>query len=221
MARRCWRALRGGAVVLALVVPVAWVLPSANAYAATPRTHNYSKAWTFVSAPLGVCVKFEVLGSITYDFSPSGVNGGAGNWYNIEVQSPEVEAFVYYFDGRACWNTIPETATGIAMMQAWSGYNCNFDPSFSISASFPSWGVSVKGWPSCGNRVQASRGNGVHSTATVYQQFNSGGVFSLSDYSYQGRPSIGPCYGVRVTGTVYEGPASDSFTSGSDSVCIT
>jgi len=56
------------------------------------------------------------------------------------------------------------------MTQLWSGWSCSFNPS--ISASLP-WGISVGGWPSCGNRNRARHGTS-YGASSFYEQFNSG-----------------------------------------------
>jgi hypothetical protein len=220
-ARRRWRALRGGAIATALVAALACATPAGTAYAATPGSHPYSKAWTFASAPLGICVRFEVIGTITYNFASTRTRYGVTySWSDIQVSQPELEAFVYYYDGRACWSNISESATKMAMMQSWSGYSCTFNPALTISSAAAGlWSTAFKFWPSCGNRTQASYSTAYPTRSTTYLQFNSGNVFSYQN-SIAVDNSAGPCYGVRVTGTVYVGGNDDTFTSGSDSVCI-
>jgi hypothetical protein len=122
------------------------------------------------------------------------------------------------------------SVTSLDEAQYWSGYDCSFTPS--ISVSYP-WGFSVGGWPDCGNRARAwwstSYGSGSH-----FEQFNTGNPTPDTFRNEYVTPPIGgspepagPCYGVYVTSTIklHTGSTwiSDSFSvskSEAQQVCV-
>jgi hypothetical protein len=85
----------------------------------------------------------------------------------------------------------------------------------SMSVSLP-WGISFGGWPACGSRNRARHGSS-YGAASFYEQLNSG---SLTSFRNRIGFVSGPCDGVFVTAISYERNLSDSFSSGSRSVCL-
>jgi hypothetical protein len=204
------------ALLAVIAAALVCALPGGTALATSPSTQHYSKAWTFKSAKTGFCVVFEVIGNITYTEVTSGAPHAAIFTYsNIVVVAPELTATVEHLVDGNCSGTV---STQLTEAQAWAGYSCSFNPT--ISVSFP-WGISFSAWPTCSSRNQASYSTTYSSSKTgTYTQYNSGNNVGYGTYQVSST-TAGPCYGVHVSGTVWKGSStSDSYTSGSDSVCI-
>lgn len=220
MAKRLARRKRLMSMLLAVItLPLTLMLVNAGPAGAAVKpdlntTMAYSKAWTFHSAPLKLCAYFEVKGSISYtETVAGGSHGSQFNYTGITVKNPVVEATMENYNGTTCSGS--KSTSKWVMAQSWSGYSCSFNPSISVSAP---WGISLSFWPSCSNRDQASYGTS-YGSGTKYAQNNSGFDFSYGNYS-SASTDTPPCYGVRVTGTAWEGNTSDNYQSGSDSVCL-
>jgi hypothetical protein len=213
---------RRSALVVMLALPLAGLLGIPGVAHAAPASTsktghvNYSKAWTFRSAPLKLCVQFVASGKITYAETAAPTGRGVDYEYNaITVRAPELTATTEHLKGKTCSGTTK--VSSVTITQAWGGYSCGFNPS--ISASFP-WGVGISFWPSCSNRDQADYsqpfGSGYH-----YIQDNTGDDFSYGKYT-NALPTSNtpPCYGVYVTGNVRVGNHSDTYRGGANSVCL-
>ena len=187
----------------------------------TARTTFYSKAWTFKSSPLGVCVTFQITGNISYTYSASSseqmtkvfteYTAWSFNWDNVELNNLELEATVHAYSGGTCIG--PGTVTSINMQQSWTVYSCSFNPSLMITYGPPSFSF----WPSCGNRTVDRYYSQTSKAGSRYHQYNGFNVSFGSQATYTAAP---PCWGVYVSGYFEEGTNTASYKLGPDSVCI-
>jgi hypothetical protein len=159
--RRLTRLIVTAGLALAAVLSA-----SAGAQAAPVKTVSFSKSWVFKSRPLRVCVYFTLRGRITYTTSFSG--RGVVFWENQRLAGPTLEADIHTYGGGSCIG--PSTLTRISMGQYWSGYECGFNPSLSVSLP---WGISFGGWPSCGSRTRAAHVSS-YGGSSFYIQYNGG-----------------------------------------------
>jgi hypothetical protein len=202
-----------------LVCTAAYALLPIGAASAEPRaathTDTYSKLWVFGSSQFGVCMDFEVSGTITYDTSVSFIKGIPDyHWTDVTLVKPVLTAKVYALKNGACSTTLVNKTTHMIMSQAWSGYGCSFNPS--VSFGLP-WAVGVGFWPSCGDRTRAVYSFDAIVTHDNYVENNSGNQ-PLGDFD--AGLDTGPCYGVYIAAEAYVGSVSDSANSGSYSVCL-
>lgn len=168
---------------------------------------KYKKTWTFKSASIARCVIFTASGNFTYKVVISG--GGAGSteiWENQKLNSPEIAAHVEVYKHGKCGAAAK--LTKLKLGQHWTGYACSFNPSLSVS--YP-WGISVSGWPSCGNRSQATYDTTYGVRSTNYTQYNSGSPTAIGDYYDPEDVYPPPCYGVFASAEAYVGSSSDSY----------
>lgn len=208
---------RGGAgrltrLILIVALAAAPVLLTPAGAQATPvKTVSFSKSWVFKSRPLQVCVYFTLRGKITYTTTTTG--RGVSFWNNQRLTGPTLEADIHTYGGGSCIG--PSALSRITLGQYWSGYECGFNPSLSVSLP---WGVSFGGWPSCGTRTRAAHVSS-YGAASFYVQYNGGSPTRFG--AYAGDAQNPPCYGVFVAATMYQGPnISDSFASFSREVCL-
>lgn len=194
------------------------LLPAGVASAATTDKMSYSKAWIWKSAPLSVCISFVASGYITYTVTRVITKGNPSyNWQNVELHKPQLVATVGYYAGGVCQYPTPPVLSQLRMAQYWTGYDCSFNPS--LGASFP-WGLSVGGWPSCGDRERAANETTFTGKSTVYRQSYSTNQASLGDGSSSSY-TPGPCYGVYFTVDAWvNGDDEDGGASNSYSVCL-
>jgi hypothetical protein len=207
-------------MAMILVCAASYALLPINAASAT-SSHNYSKLWVFKTSGLGVCIDFEVSGTITYDKSTALARGiREYSWTSVTLQKPFLQATVYALQNGACSTTEVKHLIELDMMQAWTGYDCTFNPQISVNAP---WGISLGFWPVCGSRDRASYSHPYPWQAAIYQQFNSNNQVSLGEF-HTFDSSARPCYGVYMAATGYvvrnSKATSDTATSGSYSVCL-
>jgi hypothetical protein len=183
-------------------------------------TKTYKATWTFKSPNIGACVVFIATGKITYAvyYSVNDKFHLRYSWQTQRLGSPTVEADIHAYANGSCIG--PGTATGMSLGQAWTGYACNFNPSLQVSIP---WSLGFSFWPSCGDREQAAYDHYYPGTYTFYKQYNSGVPASFGNYDsvipVDTKPKP-PCYGLYVSGTVYERNISDSYVSGAGQVCL-
>lgn len=186
-----------------------------QAPSASVITDNYSRSWTFKSGLIDACVTLVASGNISYTFSVTSIKFlTLYHWDNQRLNVPKLTATIHSYHDGSCTKTVKKT-TKMEMGQSWSGYSCSFNPSLSVGIP---WAFGIGFWPSCGNRDQAHFHTTYPVTSSSYTQGNTGNQASFGDYGSQA--PTGPCYGVYVWGSAYEGATSDSFTSGAQSVCL-
>jgi hypothetical protein len=184
--------------------------PSASVIA-----HDYSRSWTFKSGLIDACVTIVASGNISYTFSVTSIKFlTLYHWDNQQLNVPKLTATVHSYHDGSCTKAAKKT-TKMEMGQSWSGYACSFNPSLSVGIP---WALGIGFWPSCGSRDQGHFHTIYPVTSSSYTQGNTGNKASFGDYSSQA--PTGPCYGVYVWGSAFEGATSDSFTSGALSVCL-
>ena len=173
-----------------------------------PMQIKYKNSWLFKSGSLSRCISLATHGTITYtavthpnphDPPPT------ITFENIKLTDPVVTATVTYLkkDG-SCGSRVK--LSKISLGQHWTGYSCSFNPS--LSASFP-WGVSIGGWPVCGNRNQASYTTG-YPSKSFYKQSNSGSPTRFGNVTISASQTA-PSYGVFASVVAWVGGKSDSF----------
>ena len=229
--KRRWAVLT--ALAAAVLLPV--TTATAAAAAPAPQTVNapqavklgnyevaYAKSWTFKAEDIGVCATFRVTGDITYSVSyrPNDKLHLRYMWTSQKLHDPTLITTIHAYNHGAC--NKPARAVKVKMSQAYSGYSCSFNPSLSFGLP---WSVGVSGWPSCGNRDLARFLDVYTGDKTTYKQFDSGIRTGFGEYDsvppLEHAPTP-PCYGVYVTGTVYEGSGStsDSYGGSPAKVCL-
>lgn len=187
---------------------------AAKPAALTATSVSYNVSWSFKSRPLNKCVIFTATGKVAYK---AGVPVGARHWEwnNQSVVAPRLTASVHAFGNGSCIG--PATIQSMSMAQHWAGgFTCGINPSISVSVP---WGVSVGGWPSCGNRRSASRGSSFPVTSASYIQDNSGSPIRFGNASGATAKNF-PCIGVFVSATLRIANHTDSFTGGSKRICL-
>jgi len=213
--------MRPGSVISSLfrkIMPVIIICTAAFALlpmgaANAADSHGYSKLWVFKSSSLGVCMDFEVSGTITYDTSVTFVKGNPEyHWSDVTLVKPVLFAQVYALKNGACSTTLVNHTTHMIMTQEWAGYSCSFNPSVSFGLPFS---VGIGGWPSCGNRERAAYTFDAVVTHDNYLENNSGNQ-PLGDFSSEA--DSGPCYAVYIAAQAYVGATSAAANSGSYSV---
>jgi hypothetical protein len=197
------------------VLAISTVLAMSGTAQALTRSQSFNVSWTFKSKKLGVCVTFSVSGKISY----TAVQGPHSVlWKDQELKSPTLTTKVHAYNKGRC--TGSAKLRKISMGQFWTGYSCSFNPSLSASAP---WGVSIGGWPSCGNRKRAGFTSNPDGPSAVFHQYNTGARVSFANHTGATKAND-PCYGVFVSATAYRGSDSESFgiNSGSKSrkVCL-
>jgi len=210
MSRR--RRIRVTSILTGLAFVALSGLVPAHAAASRSNVDTYDKSWTFASADLSRCVKFRATGSITYD---TYIYRGIYYVSNIELSSPKLTANVTGWSPTAGCYTTSATLTKLTMVQHWTGYACDYNPSISVSLPFS---VGVSFWPSCGNRNQATFSTTYAVTSSTYTQSNSGSPVDFGYKAYGAKPSSGPCFGVFVSAVAYRGSSSDSYSAGGEVV---
>ena len=211
-----------GALVLTLAVSL-FAYGHVHAQASTPTCdgqtgyqycQSFNFNWTFPSTvkdPGGlggtITVDYYLSGHIGYN--THGAKGGA-QWTNQTILDPVFKADVYLCVPQAC---VADTVSYLDMTQYWDGYACGFNPSFSLSVP---WGISLSGWPTCGDRSLAAR------VLPIPYGYGHEDVENNSHYpvpigDYFGTTSSPPCYGVVISSTIEEpthvGHSTDAFRS--------
>ncbi len=142
---------------------------------ALTRSQSFNVSWTFKSKKLGVCVTFSVSGKISY----TAVQGPHSMlWKDQKLKSPTLTAKVHAYNKGRC--TGSAKLRKISMGQFWTGYSCSFNPSLSASAPC---GVSIGGWPSCGNRKRAGFTSNPDGPSAVFHQYNTGARVSFANHT--------------------------------------
>jgi hypothetical protein len=187
-----------------------------------PRRKLRSRTWTFRSKKLHRCIKFRDKGTIhfTRQALPNPHDPPPEfKFTSIKLTDPLLTATVtHYTKSHKC--TTRATLSKLSMGQHWTGYSCSFNPS--LSASFP-WGVSIGGWPNCGNRRQARFTGPPFGRSSHYTQANSGSPtrFGNETINFQ---AAAPCYGVFVSAVGFiNSHTSDSYGANgthSGKVCL-
>jgi hypothetical protein len=226
---------------LALALLAAPILPGASISATAAVVHGqtarpdgglihignfktkFDVKWTFKTAYVHRCLSISVSGYITYTLSYTpGYRGTSTDWWsNQDLHNPALKvSFKRLGSDGKCLSAAK--VAKVTMRQAWTGYECSFNPG--LSFSYP-WGVSISGWPSCGQRKQASYKSDPPGSYSSYHQYNSGSPGSFASYSETvdipaGSKRHDPCYGVYSNFKVYVSNNSDSYRSGTGKVCL-
>lgn len=189
------------------------LIPQAASASTTANTDTFSESWSFVSTPLTVCITFTLKGTITYQATAMGSIGGTHfSVHAIHLNDPVLKAVVRHWTLNSGCTLSSENLSKISLDQHWTGYSCSFNPTLSVAAP---WGVAVSGWPSCGNRKQASYSS-EYSTGSTYTQNNTAAQATFGNQSSVAtKPTV--CFGVFVSAVAYEKTASDSYASGNGS----
>ncbi len=213
-------ALLGSAVITAATVAAS---PPATAAARTVPGHRvetakkyhekYNVQWTFKSKKIHRCIAIKAYGNISYTervetepHSPVQVY----YWQNQTLNDPTLTIKITALRSNNSCGSAAKLVK-VSMRQAWTGYSCTFNPSLGISAP---WGISISGWPSCGNRNQAGYATTPPGQLSHYAQYNSGSPASFADYHVDPTPKPVPCYGVYPTIIAYLTGVSDSYGAG-------
>jgi hypothetical protein len=169
---------------------------------------KYDRYWVFKAHRQGVCVKLTVKGNITFKLTITlGEKNYTYNWTDITLNDPNLFANIYKYDGGRC--TGKAKVRDLDMGQYWAGYSCSFNPSITVAVPF---GISVAGWPSCGQRTQAGYDPGRYGfSSSHYEQYNSGSPAAFQDFTKEGPIADPPCYGVFATAEIWQGTSNNSF----------
>jgi hypothetical protein len=188
-------------------------------------TTKYHKNWTFKSRHLKRCVYITASGSFSYTLSKN--SGGRGQtidyWTKQKLHDPTISIRIIAMGARArCLSSARVTTA--QLQQDWTGYACSFNPSLGFTAP---WGVSLSGWPSCGQRHQVGYETDPPGSHSSYHQYNSGSPASFGDWSRPFTSKDTPCYGVYPTIILgissRSGGSTDSYGAGdalSKEVCL-
>lgn len=176
-------------------------------------SEKYTLTWNWASRDIPTrCVKIVFSGNITYSLNISAIHGvSIFEWTDEKLNDPRIDIYVTREGARSSCSRTSANLDGANLRQDWTGWGCDFNPS--LGFSYP-WGVTLSGWPSCGERRQLGRHTtetGVHSH---YYQGNSGAPGGFGDYTSVGI-AIAPCYGAYPTVTIHLNGGSDTFGSGS------
>lgn len=192
-----------------------------NPDAGTRRTHRYKVTWTFKSRDINKCLSLTARGKFKYISRPVVLGKEVGHqWSDQEIIDPTITAVVRNYAGGRCMGSA--TLTKLTMGQFWTGHECDFNPSLSVS--FP-WAISFGFWPSCGDRRQAGFST-TYPEGNIYTQHNSGSRVTFADFIAQpnlGQPFKRPCYGVFISAVAFVNSSSDSFganNSRSRKICL-
>jgi hypothetical protein len=160
-------------------------------------------------------VIFTISGKFTYTLTNQFIGSRPPlpewTWSNIRLNSPTLVASVHTYGGGSCIG--PATVSSIYMVQHWSGYSCNYNPQISFAAGIPpSVSVGIAGWPTCGNREQATY-YGTYGPGAAFYQYNDGSPAGFANYTSYPTENP-PCYGAYVSAQAYQGTnTSDSYAA--------
>lgn len=215
-----WRNLRLGIVALPIAGSTIFGSSGLSAAASSTSAANtpaslihhmaikYHNSWLFKSRSLRRCITIRTHGTITYTTvnHPNPRNPPPTiTFERIKLANPVVTATVTRLSARGrCGSRT--TVSKLSLGQHWTGYACGFNPS--ISVSFP-WGVSLGGWPNCGDRRQAGYTTS-YGRGSFFEQSNSGSPTRFGDVTISFQQAA-PSYGVVASVVAYVGTRSDSF----------
>lgn len=216
-----WQNLRRMSIVIAIVGSVVFGI-SGLAAAANPvsvphvsrscttcrMSIKYHNSWLFKSRSLRRCIRIRTHGTIAYtavkhpnphDPPPT------ITFKNIRLTDPVITASVTrLLSSGKCGSSA--RLSKLSLGQHWTGYACSFNPSLSVS--FP-WGVSIGGWPNCGDRRQASYTT-TYGRGSFYKQSNSGSPTRFGDVTIEFQQRA-PSFGIFASVVAFVGTRSDSF----------
>lgn len=169
---------------------------------------KYHNSWLFKSHSLRRCISIRTHGTIKYtavkhpnphDPPPT------ISFERIRLTDPVITASVTrLLSSGKCGSTA--RLSKLSLGQHWTGFSCSFNPSLSVS--FP-WGVSIGGWPSCGDRRQASYTT-TYGRGSFYKQSNSGSPTRFGNVTIEFQQRA-PSFGVFASVVAFVGTRSDSF----------
>jgi hypothetical protein len=179
---------------------------------------KFDMNWKFRTHVLkGLCIKFSISGNFTYKIYESSTTHAAQlHWENQQLNDPALIETTYNYQ---C--TKRYSVQGITMSQSWSGYSCSFNPSItagvSVAGSGVSIGISISGWPSCGNKTQVVYSS-MYGSGSRHPQYNTGSPTAFGNYTDPitgvGLLNPPPCYGAFPSAVVNYRNGSDSFGLG-------
>jgi len=169
---------------------------------------KYHNSWLFKSHSLRRCIRIRTHGTITYtavkhpnprDPPPT------ITFEKIRLTDPVITASVTRLSSTGRCGSAA-TLSKLELGQHWTGFSCSFNPSLSVS--FP-WGVSIGGWPNCGDRRQAEFTT-TYGRGSFFKQSNSGSPTRFGDVTIEFQ-QVAPSYGVFASVVAFVGTRSDSF----------
>jgi hypothetical protein len=184
-------------IVGAAVAPVCLFAASGQASAVVPTARKvghfrvaYHHSWTFVATKLTACGVFDVTGDISY------------NLWKVTDGSH----YAYVWKNQTL--TVPTLSLTIRAYHPRSRQCARSKSASKVLIS--------QHWTGNGMRFQYTTRYG---RGSRYFQYNSGSPSTFG--TYISRMSFTPpCYGVRVSGTIWEGRSSSSYGSGAKKVCL-